>query len=189
MDSPRSENTAAPADPLHVWFATEVQPHDAPLKAYLRGAFPSVRDVDDVVQESYLRLLRTRAERPLGVARAYLFRIARHLAVDLLRRETASPVRAALASEDLATVVDSSRGVAESVCAAEEIALLGAAIAELPDRCRDVFVLRKLHGLSQKEIAARLGLSEQTVQVQVSRGVKRCGHFLRRHHLGVPQSS
>jgi hypothetical protein len=70
MDTPRSETFAPPAAALRAWFAEEVQPHDAQLKAYLRGAFPAVRDVEDVVQESYLRVWRARATHAAGVAAA-----------------------------------------------------------------------------------------------------------------------
>ena len=51
------------------WFAEEVQPHDAQLRAYLRGAFPTACDVDDVMQESYLRVWRVRATGPISSAR------------------------------------------------------------------------------------------------------------------------
>jgi RNA polymerase sigma-70 factor (ECF subfamily) len=61
----------------------------------------------------------------------------------------------------------------------QEIELLVAAIDRLPSRCREIVILRKLRGVSQKEIAAQLRISEQTVQVQVARGVKKCEKYLR----------
>jgi len=74
------------------WFSEEVLPHDPQLKAYLRGAFPSVRDVEDVVQESYLRVWCARATQPIQSTRAFLFRVARNLALDFVRHERASPI-------------------------------------------------------------------------------------------------
>lgn len=73
------------------WFAEEVQPHGPSLRAFLRGRFPAVRDVDDVVQESYLRIWKARARHPIDSAKAFLFRIARNLALDTLRHEKNSP--------------------------------------------------------------------------------------------------
>jgi len=66
--------------------------HDSSLKAYLRGSFPSVRDIDDVVQESYLRVWKARASQPIKSAKGFLFTVARRLALDLIRRERRSPL-------------------------------------------------------------------------------------------------
>jgi RNA polymerase sigma factor (sigma-70 family) len=165
------------------WFTEEVQPCEPVLRSYLRGTFPHVRDVDDVVQESYLRLWKIRAAQSLRSARGFLFHIARCVATDLARRERASPL---VAVDDLASllVADTAADSAEAACVSEELALLAAAIETLPPRCREIVVLRKLHRLSQKEIAARLGLSEQTVQGQVLKGVKKCGVYLAARGVG-----
>ena len=68
------------------WFAEEVHPHESHLRSYLRGRIPADRDVDDVVQDSYLRVWRARAARPIHSATAFHFTIARHLALDALQR-------------------------------------------------------------------------------------------------------
>jgi RNA polymerase sigma factor (sigma-70 family) len=162
------------------WFAEEVQPHDAQLKSYLRGSFPTVRDVDDVVQESYLRVWRARLNRPITSAKSFLFQVARHLAVDLLRRDRASPVDRLPDLADL-SVLDDGPGVVEIACTREEIALLARAFDTLPARCRAVMILRQIEGVPQKEIARRLGLSELTVQTHVVHGLRRLEAFMHRH--------
>lgn len=161
------------------WFVEEVHAHDSSLRAYLRGSFPTVRDVDDVVQESYVRVWKAKTAEPIRSARAFLFRVARHLALDWLRHDRVSPIDPVTDLSAL-PVVDNGTGVAEAASIAEETALLVTAIDALPPRCREIVILRKFRGLPQKEIAARLGLSEQTVQVQIARGVKKCEEFLRR---------
>jgi RNA polymerase sigma-70 factor (ECF subfamily) len=85
------------------------------------------------------------------------------------------------------SVIDNSPGVVETACSREEIVLLVRAIDQLPARCREIVILRKLKGIPQKIIAAQLGISEQTVQVQVARGMKRCDQYLREY--GVRRSS
>lgn len=161
------------------WFVEEVHTHDSSLRAYLRGSFPAVRDIDDVVQESYVRIWKANPSEPIRSARAFLFRIARHLALDWLRHDRVSPIDAVTDFTTL-SVLDHGPGVAEATSMAEETALLLTAIDALPARCREIIILRKLRGLSQKEIAAQLRLSEQTVQVQIGRGVRKCEEFLRR---------
>lgn len=170
------------------WFSQEVQPHEQDLRAWLRRRFPDATDVDDVVQESYIRLLRARETTPVSCARAYLFATARNVALAIFRRPqifSPNPVT------DSATlrIVQEDADVAEQVSTRQEVALLLNAIDTLPARCREIFILRKLQGVPQREIAARLGLSEQTVQVQIGRGAKRCVDYLRRHGVtgrGVP---
>ena len=159
------------------WFAEEVQPHGAQLKAYLRGSFPAVGDVEDVVQESYLRIWKARAVQPIESAKAFLFKVARHVALDLVRRERVAPIKAV---PDLTAVSVLAEGpnVAESACTNEEIALLAEALDSLAPRCRQIIMLRKFQHLSQKEVAERLGISEGTVQEQVYRGLCRCEIFL-----------
>lgn len=149
------------------------------MKSYVRSSFPHLRDVDDVVQESYLRIFKARAAHPIQFGKAFLFTVAKNVAINLLQRQRVSPV---LAVADLAalSVLDEGADVPELACTKEEIALLADGIESLPARCREVFVLRRIKGISQKEIAVRLGISEQTVQVQVQRGVKHCAKFLRR---------
>ena len=154
------------------WFAEEVHKHDATLKAWLRGRFPRVRDVEDVVQESYVRVWKARMLQPIHSAKSFLFRVARNLALDTLRRDRHSPIDAVT---DLAAlfVIDEKPDAASAAARQQEIELLVEAIDALPARCREIFILRKLRGISQKDIAARLGLSEQTVQVQAARGLRR----------------
>jgi RNA polymerase sigma-70 factor (ECF subfamily) len=93
--------SVSPSNPLELprdrvpearWFADEVHRHELALKAYLRGSFPSVRDIDDVVQESYLRVWRARLAHPIHSTKSFLFQVARHLALDLVRRDRVSPI-------------------------------------------------------------------------------------------------
>lgn len=160
------------------WFLEKVQTHDGQLKAYLRSAYPNARDIDDVVQESYLRVWQRHLSSPIVSAKNFLFSVARHLVIDRLRNEKASPIEALAELQDL-PVLDDMACVTEGACTQEEVALLLEAIDALPSRCREILILRKLQGVSQKEIARRLGLSEQTVQVQVGRGTRRCEKFMR----------
>jgi len=160
------------------WFTEEVHAHDSSLKAYLRESFPSVRDMDDVVQESYLRIWKARLGQPIRSTKSFLFQVARNLALDLVRRDRVSPIESV---PDLAglTVVDERPGVAETACTQDELHVLAQAIHALPTRCRQVMVLRQIENLSQKEIAERLGLSVLTVQVHVVKGLRRIEAFFR----------
>jgi RNA polymerase sigma factor (sigma-70 family) len=157
-----------------------VQPHGSALKEYIRHAFPSLPDVEDVVQESYLRLWRQRAVEPIRSARAFLFSVAQRIAIDGLRRRRRSPVES-VATLTALNVADETPAAPDRLDDDEKIALLIAAIDALPARCREVVILRKLKLLSQRETAAQLGISEKGVENQLARGLERCRAHLRRH--------
>jgi RNA polymerase sigma-70 factor (ECF subfamily) len=80
-------------------------------------------------------------------------------------------------------VFTGSPNVVESVSQNEESDLLRQAVAALPERCRQVVTLRMAFGLSQREIAARLGITENTVERQMGKGIRRCSEFFARHGL------
>lgn len=162
------------------WFAEEVHTHETLLKAYLRASFPSVRDVDDIVQESYLRVWKAKLSRPILSAKSFLFQVARHLAIDALRRDRSSPAKI-VGDLDALSVMDTRPGPAEALGYREKVCLVAAALSSLPKGCRNVIVLCKFERIQQKEVASRLGISERTVESQVARGMKLCEKYLRRN--------
>jgi RNA polymerase sigma-70 factor (ECF subfamily) len=161
------------------WFTEEILPHERVLRAHLRGAFPAVRDVDDVVQESFLRVWRARAAQPVRQARAFLFRVARNLALDLVRREARSPL-VPVADPAALGVADERADAIAGLDDARRIELLTEAVGALPPRCREIFLLCQVEGRPQREVARQLSLSENTVAVQSARGLQRCEAFVRR---------
>jgi RNA polymerase sigma-70 factor (ECF subfamily) len=172
-----------PDSELARWFAEEVQPHEAALRGWLRGRFPSLADTDDIVQEAYARLLRARETGSIACPRAFLFVTTRNLALNHLRhqRHAQPPGTEAV---DPAGIVDEGVAIPESVAHAEDLQLLIHAIQALPERCRQVVTLRKIYGLSQQETAARLGISEHTVEAQGAIGLRKCIEYFRRHGYG-----
>ncbi len=165
------------------WFAEQIQPHEKLLRAWLRGSFPSLPDTDDLVQETYARVCRAHdAGTKIANPKAFLFTTARHIAIDLVRHHRTAGAEP-LTEIDESSVFADGPSAAELTAKNQELELLTQAIQSLPDRCRQVLTLRKIYGLSQKEIAAELGISEHTVEAQVGNGVRRCAEFLARHGL------
>jgi RNA polymerase sigma-70 factor (ECF subfamily) len=162
------------------WFAEEVQPHEASLRGYLRAKFPAHPDIDDLVQETYARLLQAREVHPVHSPRSFLFATARNAALDFFRRRQVVAIDG-LAEIDLLPVLEERPGVAETVCHDQELQLLAAAIQALPARCREVMTLRKIYGLSHRDIARQLEISEHTVNAQLAIGVLRLRTYLRAH--------
>ncbi|MBM3853877.1 MAG: RNA polymerase sigma factor, partial [Verrucomicrobia bacterium] len=162
------------------WFMEQIQPHEAALRTYLRGRFSSLQDVDDLVQETYARLLRAREIGRASLTRAYLFTVARNVALDVLRHRHAVPIMA-LEEIDRWAVVEDQPDAAEALSHQQELDLLADAIRTLPPRCGEIVRLRRIAGLSYQDIAARLGVTESTVNAQLAIGLIRCRHYLSAH--------
>lgn len=159
------------------WLAGEMQRLEPAVRGYLRSHYPSI-DADDVVQESYLKILRARATTGIISVKAYFFSVARNTARTLFRRrQIYSPIAVNELPEQW--VVDAGRDAAETTNVHLRHALVVQAIDQLPDRCRMVISLAALEGCSSAEIAVRLRISEVTVRVQLARGVKKCAEFMR----------
>jgi RNA polymerase sigma factor (sigma-70 family) len=149
------------------------------LRAYLFRYVRNPSDVDELLQETYARLL---VANPPGGAevrsvRALALTIARNVALDWLRHRDVVPMELVsdLASLD---VLDEKAQVEEIVNSHQELALLAEVVAALPKRSRQVFTLRRVYGLSQREIASHLGISEKTVEQLLVRAVRRCAAAL-----------
>jgi RNA polymerase sigma-70 factor (ECF subfamily) len=162
------------------WFAADVQPHVPMLRAWLQSRFPEGGDHEDILQEAFLRVLQAREQQTLQSPKAFLFAVARNLALDRVRRRQAAgaPIAVPLEAVD---VLDEGEDIPETIARHQELELLTAAIQALPERCRRIFTLRKVYGLSQPEIAQRLGISEHTVSAQLTIGVHKCTEYLRRY--------
>ena len=169
MSNPKSETAR--------WFAEEVQPHESALRSYLRRVFPALPDIDDLVQESYARLIRAREAGKVSYAKAFLFTTARNAALDFFRRRKVVAIDG-VADLDELFVLEDRPDAAEALNKQQELGLLADAVRGLPERCCQVLTLRMLYGMSHKEIAAELRISDQTVKAQLAKGMRRCAEFL-----------
>lgn len=128
-------------------------------------------DVEDVIQESYCRLSALNDVSHIQSGRAYFFQTARRIVLDQMRRSKIVRIEAVSEIDALNVVLDepSPERIASG---RRELARVQGFIAALPDRCRRIFEMRKIHGYSQKEIAAELGVSETIVENDVSLGLR-----------------
>ncbi|HEV2441956.1 MAG TPA: RNA polymerase sigma factor [Steroidobacteraceae bacterium] len=152
--------------------------HRVALQKYLRKFTAGSEDVEDLVQEAYVRVCAMSPAQVVDSPRALLFRIARNLAVDRARQ------RVTHATDDVAdfeplNVSSEEAEPDEQVDLRRRFESFCAAVDSLPPLCRRVFVLRKVYQLSHAEIAQVLGLSHSTIEKHVAKGLLRCRDRLR----------
>lgn len=149
------------------------------LRGWLRTQFARTLDVDDIVQEAYARVLQARESTFIASPKAFLFATARNVALMQLRHRCVERTKS-LAEIDAPGIPDESSDVAGEVARAQELELLTQAIQSLPTRCRQILTLRKIYGLSQREVAAQLGLSEHTIEAQGTIALRKLAEFFER---------
>ena len=157
--------------PIEEWFMRDVLPLEPMLTRFLQRNWRNAAEISDLRQESYARVYEAaRRERPLQV-KPFLFQIARNLMIDRLRKQSVVSLES-MADFDWLNVSDDRPSSESYVAARQELRLLQAALDDLPPRCRQVVVLRKIDGLSQKEVARQMGVTTETVENQVAKGMR-----------------
>lgn len=156
---------------LDDWFAREILVHEQALVRYLRRAWPRAEDIHDLRQEAYVRVYEAAARARPPSPRAFLFTTARHLMADRLRRARVVSIETMGDLDALRVLVDEV-SPERRLDAHQVLHRLSAALDRLPPRCRQVVWLRRVEALSQKQVAARLGISEKTVEKQIAKGMR-----------------
>ena len=136
--------------------------------ALLNAICPSIAP-DDVAQDSFLRLCAAKADDVIA-PRAFLFKTARNLAVDALRRNKAAPFRS-VAHIDSAPATVHAPSPEDARIADDTVAALKDALAALPTLQREALLLRRVERLPPAEVARRLGVSERQVQRLVLKAI------------------
>lgn len=153
------------------WLAREVLPHEQDVRVWLQRSLVTANDVDDVIQEAYCRLANLKAIEQIESPRAYFFQTARSVVLEQMRR--ARIVRIEAVTEIDALRIEWDEPSPERIAGGrKELERVMKIVATLPERSRRIFEMRRVLGLSQREIATRLGVTENVVENEAARGLK-----------------
>jgi len=153
------------------WLAEHVLPHEPSLRNWLASKRLRGIDVDDIVQETYALLAGLESVDAIRHVKAYMFRTAYSVILAQVRRANIVSISTIDDIGQLAGA-DDTPSPETRVSDRQELQQLSEAIASLPPRRREVFVLRKIHGLKQREVAQKLGVSEGTVEKQMQKSLQ-----------------
>lgn len=153
-----------------IWLVRNALPHEPALRAWLARRPLAGLEVDDIVQETYAILAALESVDHILNGRTYMFEVAKSVVLRSLRRSRIVAFEALAEAEALEPPSDEPSP--ETVAAdRQELSRIAALIAGLPAKCREAFTLRKVHGLSQREVARRMGVSENTVEKHIGKGI------------------
>jgi len=161
------------------WLAKHVLPHEPALRAWLtRRQVPGL-EIDDIVQETYARLSIVASVDAVLNPRTYMFQAAQSVVLTYVRRARVVPMHSLAQFESEAFLADEP-DPEEVAIGRDELTRLGKAIASLPPRMREVFLARRVEGLSQSEAARRLGVSQSTVEKQMAGAFRKLAELIGR---------
>ncbi len=147
------------------------------LVRFLAARLGQAATAEDIYQEIFVRLKLGQLPEDVGNPRAFIYRVAHNLANDLRRTGQRRAARDG-AWLDTATQTVGTEAVADrpdadaAIDAKRKLDLMLASIDALPGKCREVFVLHRLQGLSHRDIAANLGITTKTVEKHMTTALK-----------------
>jgi len=130
-------------------------------------------DVEDILQEAFLRCYESKNETTVKHHQSYLYRTAVNLAINHSARAE-NRLTTSLEALDAAIQISGDLNIESQLITRERLALYCGIVSELPSQCRRAFILKKVYGLSQSEIAKFLGISENTVEKHIAKGILAC---------------
>lgn len=147
--------------------------NDSFLRKFLNRFFADPHDIDDVIQEAYLRSYVAEQKKAIEQPKAFMFRVARNVALTRLTKQS-NQITRYLEETDAAAFMDRTSSPDLEAEARESFGLYCEAVGTLNKKCRDVFLLRKVHGLSHREIAEVMSLSVSSVEKYLRQGILAC---------------
>ncbi len=148
----------------------------AALASYIGRFLRTKEDVEDVLQETFNKAYKASGGKDIEEPTPFLFRTAHNLSLKDIRRKN-NQATDPIADFDELGVISYEPSPEQKIMASEEFSLLCEAVDALPPQCKRVFMLRKVYGLSHKEIEEELGISASTIEKHIAKGMLACRNF------------
>jgi len=159
------------------WFVREVLPLETQLMQFLRRSWRNPADIDDLCQDIYVRVFEAACEQIPHPVKPFVFATARNLLIDRARRAHVVRIEA-VADPDALGLATEEPSADRTIIAREELRRLQVALDRIPQAYRDALLMKKVEGLSRREIAARLGISEQAVKYHIANAMYALADFV-----------
>lgn len=174
--------------PIDIWFAEQVFPHEQRFRAAALRITGAHEEAEELIQEAYARLFELDGWSAIENPRAYVVRMLRHIAIERLRRQRVVDFRQ-LVDADHLILADEAPDQHRIAVGRDGLRRVSDLIAGLPERCRTVFVRRRVEGESSQAIARDLGISLSTYEKRLARAIELLSRAWTSHDLEPDETS
>ncbi|MFA7554857.1 MAG: RNA polymerase sigma factor [Spongiibacteraceae bacterium] len=151
--------------------------HILPLKRFVTRLLSNPKDVEDVLQETFLRAYAAEKKKNIQQPKSYLFRVSRNVVLSHLREKTRKPTDYLEDFQD-SSVIMTSCSTEDEASALQIVGIHCEAVASLAPKCRKIYLMRKAYGMSYKDIARALNITVSTVETHLERGLAQCDAYI-----------
>ncbi len=156
------------------------QENEIALKRFIKRFTSVSHNVDDFAQETFLKCFAAELRMQINEPKAFLFKIAKNVALTEIRKDSRSPRGYLKNVDDISQILDTDQATAEDwLDGRKKLILFSKAVAQLTPRCREAFLMRRIDNLQYKQIANRMDISVSAVEKHVTTGLLRCNIYLR----------
>lgn len=134
------------------------------------------QDIDDIVQDTFVKSYEAELKHSIEFPKTYMLRTVQNLAFNHVQNW--SQRYTDNGNNELIEQKLKTKPLEQEFESKERFLCFCRAVEQLPEQCRKVFVLKKVYGLSQQEIAGYLQLSESTVEKHIAKGIRRCFEYM-----------
>lgn len=160
-------------------WAEVARQYEAPLRGFFVKRVSNQADVDDLVQGVFVQLMQRARGKPIEHVHQYIFRVAANVLRDQYRRSQARRQDVHESYDENEHAVRSDISPERVLLGEESVERMAAALEELPERTRDIFILRGIRLCKYEDIAETLGLSKHTVLKHMSKAMKHLGRVVK----------
>ena len=160
-----------------------VQAYNEMKSSLMRFAYRYLKkpnDIEDVVQEAFVRVIHSKQINEINNLKPYIFQTVKNLSFKQLEKAEYKLADQVGDFSELGLLLDS-QTLEQEFESRQRFELFCRAVRALPIKCQRVYILRKVYGFSQKEIAEHLGISIKTVEAHLSKAIVRCTDYMDEH--------
>ncbi|MAY03686.1 MAG: RNA polymerase subunit sigma-70 [Gammaproteobacteria bacterium] len=141
------------------------------------GRIAGPEEIEDILQETFLKSYAAARKQKIYNPRAFMLKTAKHIALNHVNRASVKRDQSLedFTEDDLNLI---GKTLEEKYQSDEKFLVFCQAVAELPVSCRRVFILRKVYGYSQKEVANYLKISPSTVEKHIAKGINLTAQYM-----------